>query len=236
MTKILFLLVLFVSNAIQAVTGFAGTVLAMPPSIHLLGMDTAKVVLNAMALISGFLIAVSGYKKINKKELIKIVLLMLIGMGCGMKICVLVSSDRILMLIYGICILFIAFQNLFFPGRKNIPSWGLIFVLLLAGILHGMFVSGGALLVVYAAQVLKEKEEFRATVAPVWVILNSMLLVTQCRQGLYTQENILWILIGIPPLFLATWIGGKLVKKVSQKAFLQLTYILLIISGISLIV
>lgn len=39
-------------------------------------------------------------------------------------------------------------------------------------IIHGMFVSGGALLVIYATQVLKEKEEFRATVAPVWVVLN----------------------------------------------------------------
>lgn len=51
-----------------------------------------------------------------------------------------------------------------------------------------MFVSGGALLVVYAAQVLKEKEEFRATLAPVWVVLNSILLVSQVRQGVLQRE------------------------------------------------
>lgn len=37
MKELLFLLVLFVSNVIQAITGFAGTVLAMPPSVYLLG-------------------------------------------------------------------------------------------------------------------------------------------------------------------------------------------------------
>jgi conserved domain protein len=102
-------------------------------------------------------------------------------------------------------------------------------------VIHGMFVSGGALLVVYAAQVLKEKEEFRATLAPVWVVLNSILLVSQVRQGVFTEGNIRLILISIIPLFMATWLGKKLVKKVSQKVFLNLTYVLLLVSGLSLI-
>lgn len=57
---------LFVANVIQAITGFAGTVLAMPPSIYLLGMDNAKVVLNVMALLSGLMIAVMSYHHMNK--------------------------------------------------------------------------------------------------------------------------------------------------------------------------
>ena len=83
-----------------------------------------------------------------------------------------------------------------------------------------MFVSGGALLVVYAAQVLKEKEEFRATLAPVWVVLNSILLVSQVRQGVFTEGNIRLILISIIPLFMATWLGKKLVKNgISESLF-----------------
>ena len=67
MKELLFLLVLFVSNVIQAITGFAGTVLAMPPSVYLLGLDHAKVVLNVMAWLSGLMIAVTGYRHINWK-------------------------------------------------------------------------------------------------------------------------------------------------------------------------
>ena len=88
---------------------------------------------------------------------------------------------------------------------------------------------------IYATQVLKDKEEFRATVAPVWVVLNSCLMFTQMRAGLIGQGDVRLILISIVPLLVATWIGKKLVKKVSQKVFLNLTYILLLISGISLI-
>lgn len=235
MKEIIFLFVLFVANVIQAITGFAGTVLAMPPSIYLLGMDNAKVVLNVMALLSGLMIAVMSYHHMNKKEVIKICVCMVAGMTIGIQICKTVPSEQILLIIYGVIILLIAGKNLLCHRQRTLPKAFLLVILLLAGVIHGMFVSGGALLVVYAAQVLKEKEEFRATLAPVWVVLNSILLVSQVRQGVFTEGNIRLILISIIPLFMATWLGKKLVKKVSQKVFLNLTYVLLLVSGLSLI-
>lgn len=235
MKEIIFLFVLFVANVIQVITGFAGTVLAMPPSIYLLGMDNAKVVLNVMALLSGLMIAVMSYHHMNKKEVIKICVCMVAGMTIGIQICKTVPSEQILLIIYGVIILLIAGKNLLCHRQRTLPKALLLVILLLAGVIHGMFVSGGALLVVYAAQVLKEKEEFRATLAPVWVVLNSILLVSQVRQGVFTEGNIRLILISIIPLFMATWLGKKLVKKVSQKVFLNLTYVLLLVSGLSLI-
>lgn len=236
MREILFLIVLFVSNVIQAITGFAGTVLAMPPSVYLLGLSHAKVVLNAMAWISGLMIAVTGYQHINWKELAKMSGFMLVGMAAGVQICRVVKSEEILLSIYGVVIIAVALKNLCIHSEKKLPPAVLGVILLLAGIIHGMFVSGGALLVIYATQVLKDKEEFRATVAPVWVVLNSVLIFTQVQSGAIGQADIRRILISILPLLAATWIGKKLVKKVSQKVFLNLTYVLLLISGVSLIV
>ena len=60
MKEFIFLIVLFIANIIQAITGFAGTVLAMPASMFLLGIDDAKVVLNVMALISALESVPSG--------------------------------------------------------------------------------------------------------------------------------------------------------------------------------
>lgn len=221
---------------IQAITGFAGTVLAMPPSVYLLGLDHAKVVLNVMAWLSGLMIAVTGYRHINWKELLKMSAVMLVGMFAGIQICRIVKSENILLTIYGIIIVVVALKNLCIHTEKKLPDLILWIVLILAGIIHGMFVSGGALLVIYATQVLKEKEEFRATVAPVWVVLNFFLMVTQFRSGLVGTADIRLICISILPLLIATWLGKKLVCKVSQKVFLNLTYILLLISGVSLIV
>lgn len=160
---------------------------------------------------------------------------MLAGMFAGVQICRVVESEDILLTVYGIVIVAVALKNLCIHSERKFSPVILGIILLLAGIIHGMFVSGGALLVIYATQVLKDKEEFRATVAPVWVVLNSCLMFTQMRAGLIGQADVRLILISIVPLLVATWIGKKLVKKVSQKVFLNLTYILLLISGISLI-
>lgn len=160
---------------------------------------------------------------------------MLVGMFAGVQICRVVESEDILLTVYGIVIVAVALKNLCIHSERKFSPVILGIILLLAGIIHGMFVSGGALLVIYATQVLKDKEEFRATVAPVWVVLNSCLMFTQMRAGLIGQADVRLILISIMPLLVATWIGKKLVKKVSQKVFLNLTYILLLISGISLI-
>lgn len=67
MKDIIFLIVLFIANVIQAITGFAGTVLAMPASMFLLGVDNAKVVLNVMKYLKMYSINyVLGY--IMKKK------------------------------------------------------------------------------------------------------------------------------------------------------------------------
>ncbi len=236
MVKILlFQLVLFFANTVQAITGFAGTVLAMPPSTYLLGLDNAKVVLNAMAWVSGLMIAIMNYRYINWKELAKIVVFMIAGMFAGMEICRVINSDSTLLTIYGFVILAIALKNLLVKKETDLPQAALYLVLLAAGVIHGMFVSGGALLVIYAVQVLKDKNEFRATVAPVWVVLNTFMMITQYRSGLFTTENVQLIAVSILPLFLATWLGGKLAQRLNQNVFLNLTYILLIISGVSLV-
>lgn len=234
MNNILFLLIIFFSNAIQAITGFAGTVLAMPPSMYLIGVDDAKVVIGVVTWISSFLIAVINYRSIQWKEFAKMAVLMFLGMLIGMHIYTLLPSG-LLLKVYGVMILAVAGKNLLIKTNKDLPKVALLTVLLAAGIIHGMFLSGGALLVIYAVQVLKNKEEFRASVALIWVFLNSFIMAEQFRSGLYTTGNIRLILWSILPLFFATWVGGKLAKKMKQTTFLTLTYLLLIISGVTLL-
>ena len=57
-----FFLVILLSNIIQGITGFAGTILAMPPSLMLVGYDTAKPVLNVLGRLSGIYVF-AGHRK-----------------------------------------------------------------------------------------------------------------------------------------------------------------------------
>ena len=79
LNQILFYIVILLTNIIHGITGFAGTILAMPPSLMLVGYDIAKPILNVLAIFSGVYVFVGNYKKIDWKELAKIVVVMALG-------------------------------------------------------------------------------------------------------------------------------------------------------------
>ncbi|ONI38819.1 hypothetical protein AN639_06970 [Candidatus Epulonipiscium fishelsonii] len=232
--QILFIIVVIVSNVIQVLTGFAGTMLAMPASMQLIGINEARAVLNAVALVLFIIVAVQNYKYVNKKEVVKITALMLLGMGVGIYLLQIMPTG-ILLDIYAILIICIALKKMFIQKEMPLPNFIMILVIFLAGIIHGIFNSGGSLLVIYAVTVLKDKNDFRATLAVIWVILNSSLLITHAQQGLFTSQVCILTVISILTAILSIKIGNKLHNKINQQVFLKITYVLLLISGLMLI-
>lgn len=232
---IIFLGVVFLTNIIQGITGFAGTVLAMPPGIFLQGIDTAKMVLNILGILASLWIIVVSYRDINWSEVKKILFFMVIGTILGMKLFTLLPLGFLLK-IYAIFIILMALKGIFIKEEVKTPEWVLVGVILLAGVIHGMFVSGGPLIMIYVAKKLKSKSSFRATLAVVWIVLNSYLAVSHYNQGIFTPENIRLLYLSIPPLVLGMIVGNILHYKMSQASFLRLSYILLSISGVALVV
>lgn len=231
--EMIFLLVVLLANIVEAMTGFAGTLLAMPTSMILIGVDEAKTVLNAISLICCTWITIKYHNKIQKKEFKKITFFMFIGLIVGIGLFDVLSVDY-LMKIYALIIIAVALKNIFLKRTFSMNRTFMICIIVLAGIIHGMFLSGGSLLVIYAATVLKDKSEFRATIAPVWVVLDSFMFVNQVRLGFVNNYTIMLILLSLIPLALAIIIGNKLHEKINQKTFLLMTYFLLLISGVSL--
>lgn len=230
-SDIIFIITVFLTNVIQAITGFAGTLLAMPLSIHLIGVTEAKVILNAVVLVSCTSILIKSHDKINRQELIRIVLWMLIGVVAGMIIFRILPLN-FLLVAYGVMIIVIAIRKLAGAKERTLGKTAQYVILLVAGLIHGMFVSGGALLVVYATMKLPNKDEFRATLAPVWLILNGMMLVTHVTSGEFSYRCLVLFLLCIVPVLLSTKIGNWLHQRISQPVFLRITYVLLLLSGI----
>lgn len=232
--QILFLIIFFLSNTIMTITGFAGTMLAMPASILLLGVDDARFILNVTAILSCVFIAIQQWKYANKKELKKILFIMLLGMAIGTVLYQIIPLSFLLPL-YGGIIVLIALKRLFLKETKHLPGWICILVLVIAGIIHGMFVSGGALLVLYAAMALQDKAEFRATIAATWAVLDPTFFVLNFNPSLWNMENMILIALCIPPLLLSVYLGNVLHNRINKDWFMKLTYILLALSGLSII-
>lgn len=235
MEKALFLAAFFFAYTVQAITGFAGNIFAMPVGTTLLGLESTVSILNAMGFFACGLLTALNIKSVNWRELGKILGVMIVFMVLGIWLDTLVPL-HILLKIYGVIIVIIGIKNLAVPQQKFMPEWALWIILALAGLIQGMFVSGGALLVIYAVQKLTDKDQFRATLSAVWSILNLLYAGAQLYQGHFTHEVWVMVLCCVPLIVLATVVGGKLAKRISQERFLKLTYVLLLVIGTVLLV
>ena len=307
MKECLFFVVILLANIIQGITGFAGTILAMPVSLMLVGYNTAKPVLNVLGLLSGIYVFVGQHKAVNWKEVRRIVGIMAVGIGCGILLkSLLEGKEQILYILLGVFVIFLAVKGLyeqFAAGRKAAAAKGtrdaapgdvqadreaavpgnapdvafgedgaggrsVVFdcasgedrildrvgahgkgtgrrgkraaadfaLLGAAGVVHGIFVSGGPLLIGYLSGKIKDKTGFRATISTVWIVLNSIILIDDIRSGLWNPALLKTQLIAIPFLLAGMAIGSILYKKMSQKVFMVLTYVLLFLSGCLLLV
>ncbi len=240
LNEILFLIVIFITNIIQAITGFAGSILAMPASIYLVGYSVAKPIVNLVGVIASIGVVILNYKKINIKEFIKIIIFMIIGITCGTYISKNITIDsKGIYITLGIIVILSTILNMF---HINLPDstkykWCIVFdilIILSSGLVQGIFVCGGPILAVYVTNKLKDKDEFRSTLSLVWIITNSIIFTNDCLNGFYTSNVILLAIIASIVLIAAIFIGNIISKKLNKNIFLKLTYILLLISGISL--
>ena len=230
----LFLLVVCLANIIQGITGFAGTVLAMPASILLIGMDPARVVLNVLGILVSVWIVIIARRHIDWGIMIKAILLMLAGTTAGIYLYAALPVT-FLQKIYSVFLILIAIKGLVQKEEKKLSEPALALIVLAAGIIHGMFVSGGPLLMIYILQKSKDKSTFRANISLIWIILNTYLAFSHYRAGLFSAGNMSLLGLSVIPLAVGTIIGNKLHHKISQKNFLTLSYGLLLLSGAALL-
>ena len=269
-----FFLVILLSNIIQGITGFAGTILAMPPSLMLVGYDTAKPVLNVLGLLSGIYVFAGHRKHVCWGELKKIVAVMAAGIVGGIFLKgYFAGRERALYALLGLFVVCLSLQGLHklwrdwlgtqedaaagaeaaeakaaagakaaeakaaAEGKAAGPDKAGLYLLLgLAGIVHGIFVSGGPLLIGYLTKRIQDKVSFRATISTVWVVLNTIILLDDIRSGLWNPELVKIQAASIPFLLAGMAVGSRLYAKMSQRLFMLITYVLLFVSGISLLI
>lgn len=239
--EILFYIIVLLTNIVQCITGFAGTVLAMPFSIMLVGYETAKPILNILGIVVSAVIVITNFKKINKKEFLKITGVMAVCIVADYFIGrYFLQYESAMYKTLGVIVIIFALINAYkFYSKKDEKELSPVlmnFILVLSGFVHGIFVCGGPLLVTYASAKLKDKDEFRSTLSAVWVILNSIIMFEDISSGYFNKQVLIMLSISVIILTAAMTIGNFLCKKMSKNVFLQITYVLMFISGVSLLI
>jgi uncharacterized membrane protein YfcA len=233
-------IIVFFTHALEAVTGFGCSVLAMPFVTALLGMRKGVMIITILAWILALYIAVSKRKMINLKQFFIICGFMTLGLPVGMYL--FRSFDvfrlkRVLAVFIIIASAWQLVQRLVLKKRKIPPlprGPGIVpyfAVLVAGGVVHGMFSTGGPLVVIYAARALPDKGQFRATLCLLWTALNTIIIA-----GYVIEGSVSTALAGntgalIPFTIAGIFAGEKIHDKVNDFVFPVIVFSMLLITG-----
>ena len=104
----------------------------------------------------------------------------------------------------------------------------------LGGIAHGLFGTGGPMIVYVTRRRVDDKRAFRATLALLWLSLNCALLINFVSLDLYTSETVetgsVIALAVIPGLV----IGERIHRALDPAQFERVVWVLLLVAGAAL--
>ena len=106
---------------------------------------------------------------------------------------------------------------------------------LLAGLVQGLYASGGPLLVHALSRVQISRSRFRATLMTIWFTLNSGLSVAYLVGGLWTTDMAVraaWLLPLVP---IGLWAGDWLHHHASERGFAVAVQTVLLVAGLGLV-
>ncbi len=227
-------LFIFLAFGIEAITGFGSIVIALSLGALLLPINSMLPVLVPLNIVmTGFLL-LRHYRHIHWPTLLRLILPLMAGgtlAGYFMRPWL---GDEVLQGLFGALVLWFAARELWKIYRgihavRHHRFWTAGWMLT-AGVTHGLFASGGPLLVYALSGVQLDKAAFRATLITVWFSLNSLLTLVFAFDG-----SLLPALprVGamLPALIAGVLIGELLHHRVNDEKFRVVVYGLLLLTG-----
>lgn len=213
--------------------------MALPLLIWITGdLQMSVVTLLLMGTVQAYYMSICNYRDTDWHEIKRVLIWIGLGMPIGIYSMRYLPKTALLSILGFILIL--AGMSKINPdsklARSVLPKWVLKVLLFVGGIIHGAFVCAGATIAVYTQHALVGKEKTRATLFMLWVIMNTTLIVITALHGAITKPVISLSLVGLPFVIISAWLGDITSKKINQRQFTQLTAVILIVSGISIIV
>jgi len=234
-TLILAGLVIFAANLVGGVTGFGTAVLGLPLLALLVGPDVGMQSLLILSTFVYLYIVLRHRRHIAWRQLGIIVAFAAVGIPFGMWAYRLLPH-RAAIVTLGVFITLVGLRNLLqLAPNTRAPRWLAKILLVIGGVVHGAFTTGGPLIIVYADQTLRPKSTFRATLSLMWLILNTIVAIcwTISHSWLTASRNL--SIVGLPFMFAGLILGERLHHAVSETAFRKSVNLTLILMGLLLI-
>jgi uncharacterized membrane protein YfcA len=122
-------------------------------------------------------------------------------------------------------------------AARTLPRVAAFLLLLLGGIVHGAFATGGPLIVYVLGRALADdKARFRATLSVIWLVSNAVLIAGYLQAGKLGRTSLSWTAAFALPLLVGLVVGERLHHRVPAASFRRGVFALLLVAGVVLLV
>jgi uncharacterized membrane protein YfcA len=122
------------------------------------------------------------------------------------------------------------------PAARPLATAPAAVLLVLGGLIHGAFGTGGPMAVYVAGRQLTDKRVFRSTLSALWLLLNGVLVVTYALGGYLTVQSAKLSLVMLVPLLVGTVVGEWTHQRLKGRTFAMLVFAVLLVAGLALAV
>jgi len=234
-------LIVLASYCTQAMSGFGSTILALTLGVHLLSLGELLPVLVALDLIVNLYIVARHHQHINRSLLYRTIIPnMGIGLVAGL-LAFFYIQGAVLEKIFGFLVIGLSLRELarMFRDKRDQPLLSHMksaAYIIAAGFIHGIYASGGPLLIYAVGKQNLPKSIFRSTLGAVWLLFGIILTAFYLFSGKFTAGSMKLILILFPVIIIGILAGEWLHHRIDEYRFKIFVFAVLLFAGMSIII
>jgi hypothetical protein len=229
-------LIIVLAYTVFGLTGFGSSITAMPLLVHLFPLKTAVPLMLLLDLCATTLMGIRNRGAADRKELLRLIPFMLVGMVLGVTLLV-NAPERALLFVLGCFVLaYAGWSLLFVRGLNTIATGWSVPLATVGGVFTALFGTGGPIYVIYLAGRLHDKTALRATIGTLILVGGLSRLALFTTAGLYSQLHLLLLAaLLLPCALLGLFIGNRLHHRLPLQRVMQAVWLVLILGGVTLI-
>ncbi len=234
--------VVLVANATQVATGFGGTILGLALGSQFRPIEELLPLFVSLDLVVSASFLVRNRASVDRALYARTILP---WMGAGVVVGFAVSAfvqGNAMKRGLGVLVFVLAVRGVYdlmrtkepaSPRPPNALTHGLM---LAAGVVHGVYATGGPLLVASLARLGLERDRLRATLVAVWTTLGTVMILKLVVSGAFTASTLRELAALLCVLPVGYVVGDKLGKAMPERTFRIAVYAVLAFAAVRLVV
>lgn len=227
--------VIFFAYTVKGLSGFGSGLIAIPLLAFIFPLTFIVPVLGLLSYSGTIMQSIQLRKQVSWHDIMPLFPFSLLGIAIAIWLLVNIDANKLVLALGGFILLYSIYSLLPLSIHTRGRQWA-IAAGCGGGMVGALFGTGGPFYVVYLKMRQLNKNQFRASIAMVFLVDGGARMLGYAFNGLFTQQVLLLVLTLWPVLFIGMYVGHHLHIKIDQQRFNLVISLLLMASGIMLII